>query len=88
MPRFERRFEVDDGSFAEHRLNFVLALIVGTVISAASVYVLSGALLCPDSSGPVHRMAAVTWHAQRAGFVVMKRPAEIGAAALGRGFEG
>ncbi len=27
-------------------------------------------------------------HLQRAGFVVMKRPAEIGAAALGRGFEG
>ena len=26
-------------------------------------------------------------HLQRAGFVVMKRPAEIGAAALGRGFE-
>ena len=27
-------------------------------------------------------------HLDRAGFVVMKRPAEIGAAALGRGFEG
>jgi len=27
-------------------------------------------------------------HLERAGFVVMKRPAEIGAAALGRGFEG
>ena len=27
-------------------------------------------------------------HLNRAGFVVMKRPAEIGAAALGRGFEG
>ncbi len=27
-------------------------------------------------------------HLQRAGFVVMKRPAEIGGAALGRGFEG
>jgi hypothetical protein len=26
-------------------------------------------------------------HLERAGFVVMKRPAEIGAAALGRGFE-
>jgi len=25
---------------------------------------------------------------ERAGFVVMKRPAEVGAAALGRGFEG
>ena len=27
-------------------------------------------------------------HLDRAGFVVMKRPAEIGTAALGRGFEG
>jgi hypothetical protein len=27
-------------------------------------------------------------HLERAGFVVMKRPAEIGGAALGRGFEG
>ena len=27
-------------------------------------------------------------HLQRAGFVVMKRPPEIGGAALGRGFEG
>jgi hypothetical protein len=27
-------------------------------------------------------------HLERAGFVVMKRPAEIGAAALGRGFKG
>ncbi len=27
-------------------------------------------------------------HLERAGFVVMKKPAEIGAAALGRGFEG
>ncbi len=27
-------------------------------------------------------------HLQRAGFVVMQRPAEIGGAALGRGFEG
>jgi len=27
-------------------------------------------------------------HLERAGFVVMKRPAEVGAAALGRGFEG
>jgi hypothetical protein len=27
-------------------------------------------------------------HLNRAGFVVLKRPAEIGAAALGRGFEG
>ncbi len=27
-------------------------------------------------------------HLERAGFVVMKRPAEIGAAALGRGYEG
>jgi hypothetical protein len=27
-------------------------------------------------------------HLERAGFVVMKRPAEIGAAALGRGFGG
>ncbi|HXZ17840.1 MAG TPA: hypothetical protein VEH77_18095 [Roseiarcus sp.] len=27
-------------------------------------------------------------HLARAGFVVMKRPAEIGAAKLGRGFEG
>ena len=27
-------------------------------------------------------------HLARAGFVVMKRPAELGAAALGRGFEG
>ena len=27
-------------------------------------------------------------HLERAGFVIMKRPAEIGAAALGRGFEG
>jgi hypothetical protein len=27
-------------------------------------------------------------HLERAGFVVMKRPAAIGAAALGRGFEG
>ncbi len=27
-------------------------------------------------------------HLDRAGFVIMKRPAEIGAAALGRGFEG
>ena len=26
-------------------------------------------------------------HLERAGFVIMKRPAEIGAAALGRGFE-
>ncbi|HXZ17370.1 MAG TPA: hypothetical protein VEH77_15660 [Roseiarcus sp.] len=26
-------------------------------------------------------------HLERAGFVVMKRPAEVGAAALGRGFE-
>ena len=26
-------------------------------------------------------------HLERSGFVVMKRPAEIGAAALGRGFE-
>ncbi len=26
-------------------------------------------------------------HLERAGFVVMKRPADIGAAALGRGFE-
>jgi hypothetical protein len=26
-------------------------------------------------------------HLERAGFVVMKRPAEIGAVALGRGFE-
>ena len=27
-------------------------------------------------------------HLERAGFVMMKRPAEIGAAALGRGFNG
>ncbi len=27
-------------------------------------------------------------HLERAGFVVMKRPADIGAAALGRGFKG
>jgi hypothetical protein len=27
-------------------------------------------------------------HLERSGFVVMKRPPEIGAAALGRGFEG
>jgi hypothetical protein len=27
-------------------------------------------------------------HLERAGFVVMKRPADLGAAALGRGFEG
>ncbi len=27
-------------------------------------------------------------HLERAGFVVMKRPAEVGATALGRGFEG
>ncbi|WP_147262873.1 hypothetical protein [Roseiarcus fermentans] len=27
-------------------------------------------------------------HLSRAGFVVMKRPSEVGAAALGRGFEG
>jgi hypothetical protein len=27
-------------------------------------------------------------HLQRSGFVVMKRPAQIGGAALGRGFEG
>ena len=27
-------------------------------------------------------------HLERAGFVVMKRPAEIGAAALGREFDG
>jgi hypothetical protein len=27
-------------------------------------------------------------HLERAGFVVMKRPPEIGAATLGRGFEG
>ncbi len=27
-------------------------------------------------------------HLERAGFVVMKRPADIGGAALGRGFEG
>ena len=27
-------------------------------------------------------------HLERAGFVVMRRPPEIGAAALGRGFEG
>lgn len=27
-------------------------------------------------------------HLQRAGFVVMRRPTEIGGAALGRGFEG
>ena len=27
-------------------------------------------------------------HLERAGFVVMKRPSEIGAAALGRGYEG
>ena len=27
-------------------------------------------------------------HLERAGFVVMRRPAEIGAAVLGRGFEG
>ena len=27
-------------------------------------------------------------HLERAGFVVMKRPAEIGAAMLGRGYEG
>jgi hypothetical protein len=62
MSRFERRVEVHDGSFAEHRLNFVLALIVATVIAAASAYVLSGALLGPGY-GPAHRMAAVTWHA-------------------------
>ncbi len=30
----------------------------------------------------------VVRHLERAGFVVMKRPPEIGAAALGRGFEG
>ena len=29
----------------------------------------------------------VVRHLERAGFVVMKRPPEIGAAALGRGFE-
>ena len=27
-------------------------------------------------------------HLERAGFVVMKRPTDVGAAALGRGFEG
>ena len=27
-------------------------------------------------------------HLERAGFVIMKRPADVGAAALGRGFEG
>jgi hypothetical protein len=27
-------------------------------------------------------------HLERAGFIVMKRPAGVGAAALGRGFEG
>jgi hypothetical protein len=27
-------------------------------------------------------------HLERAGFVVMKRPAQMGAAALGRGYEG
>jgi hypothetical protein len=29
----------------------------------------------------------VVEHLERAGFVVMKKPSEIGAAALGRGFE-
>jgi len=37
-------------------------------------------------AGIVARQLVV--HLERAGFVVMKRPAEIGAAALGRGFEG
>jgi len=36
-------------------------------------------------AGIVARQLVV--HLERAGFVVMKRPAEIGAAALGRGFE-
>ncbi len=62
MSRFERPVEVDDGSFAERRLNFVLALIVATVIAAASAYVLRGALLGPVY-GPAHRTAAATWHA-------------------------
>ncbi len=57
MSRFERPVEVDDGSFAERRLNFVLALIVATVIAAASAYALRGALLGPGY-GPAHRTAA------------------------------
>jgi hypothetical protein len=36
MFRFERRVEVDDGSFAERRLNLVLTLIVATMMAAAS----------------------------------------------------
>jgi hypothetical protein len=65
MSRFERRVEVDYGSFAERRLNLALTLIVATVIAAASAYVLSGALLGPGY-GPAHRTAAATWHARRA----------------------
>ena len=36
MSRFERRVEVDYGSFAERRLNLALTLIVATVIAAAA----------------------------------------------------
>ena len=60
MSRYERR--IDDGSFAERRLHFVLALVVATLIAAVSAYVLSGALLGPGY-GPAHRTASVTWHA-------------------------
>ena len=39
-----------------------VTLVVATVITAASAFVLSGALLGPGY-GPAHRTAATTWHA-------------------------
>ena len=55
------RFEgAVDGDFAERLVNFALALIVATLIAAASAYVLSSALLGPNSNAPAHRTAAAT----------------------------
>jgi hypothetical protein len=51
------RFEV---VFSERLVNFVLALIVGTVIAASSAYALSSALRVAGSNMPAHRMVAAT----------------------------
>ena len=50
-----------DDLFAERLVNFVLPLIVATLIAATGGYVLSGALFGSSSHGPTHRTAAATW---------------------------
>ena len=62
MSRIEGRVDDIDESSWESTLNFVLTLIVTTVIVAAAVYVLGSVVFDAGASGPAHRAAIAAIH--------------------------